>query len=152
MDESMANPQFASGLMIGYAAAVVVLVATLWRIFSKAGESGWKCLIPIYSAVVFQRIVGRPVWWMLLMLVPVVNIVISIVECVDLAKSFGKGAGYALGLIFLGPIFAMILAFGPAKYVGPGGKPRYPTPVPMGAGRTTAMRPAAGVPVNRKAA
>ncbi len=110
---------------------VVVMLATIWRIFSKAGEAGWKCLLPIYGAVVFQRILGRPGWWVVLLFIPVVNIVISLVECFDLARVFGKGTGYGLGLVFLGPIFAMALAFGPAEYVGPDGKPA----------RKTAARP-----------
>jgi hypothetical protein len=153
MDESMATPEFASGLMIGFAVAILFTIAALWRLFSKAGESGWKCLIPIYGAVVFQRILGRPGWWVLLMMVPVVNLAIAIIECFDLAKVFGKGVGYALGLLILGPIFVAVLAFGPAKYVGPGGAPS-PVPVrPNMAGRpTSAVRPAGAPPINKKAA
>jgi hypothetical protein len=146
MDESMANPDFANGMMIGLLVAVVLTLATLWRLFSKAGESGWKCLVPVYGAMVFQRILGRPAWWVVLMLVPVANLVVAIIECFDLAKVFGKGTGYALGLMFLGPIYAMVLAFGPAKYVGPGGKPSQPVPL-----STSAVRPTAA-PRNRTAA
>ena len=152
MDESMATPQFATGMMIGFAVATLFIIATLWRIFSKAGESGWKCLIPIYSAVVFQRIVGRPAWWVVLMMIPVVNIAISIIECFDLAKVFGKGAGYGLGLVFLGPIFAMILAFGPAKYVGPGGAPAPATPRPTAINRPTTAARTVSKPPTKKAA
>ena len=108
-----------AGFVIGFMAILVLMVAAMWRIFSKAGEPGWKAIVPIYGAVVLQRIVGRPGWWVLLMLVPFVNVLISLVECFDLARVFGKGAGYGLGLIFLSPIFLMVLAFGPATYQGP---------------------------------
>ena len=153
MDESMATPQFANGMMIGFAVAVLFMIATMWRLFSKAGESGWKSLIPIYSAIVFQRILGRPGWWVLLMMVPVVNLAIAIIECFDLARVFGKGAGYAIGLMLLGPLFFALLAFGPAKYVGPGGTP---SPVPvrpgMGGRPNAAVRPSGATPVNKRAA
>jgi hypothetical protein len=107
------------GFVIALMAVVVLMIASMWRIFSKAGAPGWKALIPVYGAVVFQRIVGRPGWWALLMFVPVVNVLISLVECFDLARVYGKGAGYAIGLILLGPIFFMALAFGSAVYEGP---------------------------------
>ena len=124
MDANALTPALPAWSGMAILGIVVVMIATLWRIFSKAGEAGWKCLLPIYGAVVFQRILGRPGWWVLLLFIPVVNIVISLVECFDLARVFGKGIGHALGLIFLGPIFAMWLAFCPAEYVGPDGKPK----------------------------
>ncbi|MGH7740499.1 MAG: DUF5684 domain-containing protein [Candidatus Eiseniibacteriota bacterium] len=153
MDESMATPEFTTGMMIGFAIAFVVTFATLWRIFSKAGEAGWKCLIPVYGAMVFQRILGRPAWWVALMLVPVANLAIAIIECFDLAKVFGKGVGYALGLIFLGPVYAMVLAFGPAKYVGPGGAHKRSAPRPVSTSRPTATTQAVSkAPIRKKAA
>ena len=128
--ESVANdPAFGMGLAVGLLAVIALTIASIWRIFSKAGEAGWKALIPVYGAVVFNRILGRPGWWVLLLFVPVVNVVISLIECADLARVFGKGIGYALGLIVLGPVFLMMLAFGPASYVGPNRPPRA-TPMP----------------------
>ena len=53
------------------------------------------------------------------MLIPFVNFVICIILCIDLAKSFGKGAGFGIGLAFLGIIFFPILGFGSAQYQGP---------------------------------
>ena len=53
------------------------------------------------------------------MLIPLVNFIIMIMVMLDLAKAFGKGTGFALGLIFLSPIFILILGFGGAQYVGP---------------------------------
>ena len=94
----------------------VLMFAAVWKIFSKAGQPGWKCLIPIYGAVVFLRIVGRPGWWFLLLCIPVVNLFLSLALCIDLARAFGKGGGYAAGLAFLTPVFMLMLAFGEAQY------------------------------------
>lgn len=106
------------GTLIGLVFSVVMIIA-LWKVFTKAGKPGWASLIPIYNLIVLLEIVGRPGWWVILMLIPFVNVVIGIIVVFDLAKSFGKGAGFALGLLFLNVIFILILAFGNAKYVGP---------------------------------
>jgi hypothetical protein len=98
-------------------AMVFVTLAAMWRLFAKAGEPGWKCIVPIYGAVVMLRLVGRPWWWLLLMLVPVVNLYPAVMVCFDLAKAFGKGAGTGFGVLLLGPIFIMWLAFSDARYV-----------------------------------
>lgn len=105
-----------------YLALVVLVIASLWVIFTKAGKPGWACLIPIYNIIVLLEIVGKPWWWLLLYLVPVVNIVYLVWTFNLLSKSFGKGVGFTLGLIFLGFIFFPILAFSDAKYIGPAGK------------------------------
>jgi hypothetical protein len=99
-------------------AVVVLMIAALWKIFVKAGEPGWAAIIPIYNLLVMLKIVGRPVWWVVMLLIPFVNIIFAFILVFDLAKAFGKGAGFALGMIFLGPIFYPILGFGDAKYQG----------------------------------
>jgi hypothetical protein len=109
------------GIII-YLAIIVVFLAAQWILYQKAGQPGWAVLIPIYNVIVLLRIVGRPWWWLLLMLIPLVNFVVLIMIMLDLAKSFGKGSGFAIGLIFLAPIFILILSFGSARYVGPAGK------------------------------
>lgn len=114
-------------LVFIYLIFLVVVIAAMWRIFTKAGEEGWKSIIPIYNIVVLLKIIGRPTWWLILMLIPLVNIVIGIIVAIDLAKSFGKGGGFAAGLILLGPIFYAILAFGSARYVGPAAAQGAPT-------------------------
>jgi uncharacterized membrane protein YhaH (DUF805 family) len=68
---------------------------------------------------VLLKIVGRPGWWLILLLIPLVNFIVAIVIHVDLAKSFGKGVGFGLGLTFLGIIFYPLLGFGDAQYQGP---------------------------------
>ncbi len=111
-----------SGLS-GLVALVVVVIAIVayWKVFTKAGEAGWKSIIPIYNVIVLLKIVGRPWWWLLLMLIPLVNIVVLIVVMNDLSRSFGHGVGFTLGLIFLSFIFYLILAFGSSQYQGPAG-------------------------------
>ena len=92
-------------------------------------------------------------WWVVLMMIPVVNLAIAIIECFDLAKVFGKGAGYAIGLILLGPIFVAVLAFGPAEYVGPGGSPARAAPKSAAPARpTTTSKAVSKAPVKKKAA
>lgn len=92
-----------------------------YGIFKKAGKPGWAAFVPIYNLVILLEVVGRPIWWLLLLLIPFVNIVVLIIVYNDLSKSFGKGAGFTVGLIFLNWIFLMILGFGSARYGGPAG-------------------------------
>lgn len=107
---------------------VVALFAGMWKVFTKAGRPGWAAIIPFYNVAVMLQIIGRPWWWLLLLVfVPFVNFVISILISIDMAKAFGKGIGFALGLIFLSPIFIPLLGFGDAEYVGP------PNGTPVGA-------------------
>ena len=100
-------------------AVVVLSIAGLWMMFQKAGEAGWKSIIPIWNTLVILKMVGREWWWIILMLIPIVNIVIWIIVSLDLAKSFGRGTGFGIGLAFLGFIFAPILGFGSDTYKGP---------------------------------
>lgn len=102
-----------------YLAIVIVLIVAGWKLFVKAGQPGWAVLIPIYNIVVMLKIIGKPVWWIVGFLIPIVNFVVAILLSVGLAKVFGKGTGFAIGLIFLPFIFVPILAFGDAKYTAP---------------------------------
>jgi hypothetical protein len=104
---------------IVYCAVVILLIASVWKVFSKAGQPGWAAIIPIYNIYVICKIAGRPGWWLLLMLIPFVNFVIAIILNIDVAKNFGKGVGFALGMVFLPFIFWPILGFGSAQYQGP---------------------------------
>jgi hypothetical protein len=111
----------------GFVATLVWIVAVMviaglpfYGIFKKAGKPGWAGFVPIYNILVLLEVVGRPVWWIALMLIPIVNFVVTIIVMIDLAKAFGKGTGFAVGLILLSWIFLMILGFGSAPYVGAG--------------------------------
>ncbi|MGJ4747416.1 DUF5684 domain-containing protein [Leptospira sp. SA-E8] len=105
---------------IVYLAIIGVMLVSLWKIFEKAGKPGWAGIIPIYNLYVLMEIVGRPGWWFILFFIPCVGIIISILVAIDLAKSFGKTAGYAVLFIFA--VGYPILAFSDAKYVGPAAK------------------------------
>jgi len=101
---------------------LVLYIASMWVVFTKAGKPGWAAIIPIYNIIILLEIIGKPWWWLLLFLIPVVNIVFAIWMLNLLSISFGKGVGFTIGLIFLGFIFLPILAFSDAKYNGPAGK------------------------------
>jgi hypothetical protein len=105
-------------LVLVYLAIIVVEVAGIWRVFSKAGQPGWAAIIPIYNVIVLLRITNRPIWWLILYFIPVVNIIAGIVVIVDLAHAFGKSTGFAVGMILLSFIFFPVLGFGGAQYQG----------------------------------
>ncbi len=95
---------------------IIAAIIGLWKLFAKAGKPGWASIIPIYNTIVMIDIAGKPLWWILLLFIPVVNIVVSILIMVGMAKNFGRGTGTVLGLIFLPMIFLLILGFGSAEY------------------------------------
>lgn len=110
------------GIGIGvvlYVALVVFEIAALWHVFTKASEKGWKAIIPIWNTLIVLKISGRPWWWIILFIVPIVDIVVYVIVYYNLAKSFAKSGGFAVGLIILPFIFVPILGFGSARYDGP---------------------------------
>jgi hypothetical protein len=107
--------------VIFYLAIIVLIIASMWKIFTKAGKPGWAAIVPIYNIIVLLEIVGKPWWWLILMLIPLLNIIFSIWVTNLLSKSFGKSEGFTIGLLLLGIIFYPILGFGDAKYQGPAG-------------------------------
>jgi hypothetical protein len=106
-------------LLFIYLAILITVIAGGWMVYTKAERPGWAVLIPIYNVYVLCKIVGRPGWWVILLFIPIVGIVIDIILALDLAKSFRKGSGFTIGLIFLPFIFVPILGFGDATYAGP---------------------------------
>ena len=102
-------------LFIELAIAIPIIVG-LWKTFTKAGQPGWAAIVPIYNLLVLMRVAGRSPWWVLLCFIPLVNIVVLILVSLDVARNFGKGAGFGVGLALLGFIFYPILGFGDAKY------------------------------------
>ena len=116
------------GMVIGLGFAIV-MIASMWKVFVKAGQPGWAAIVPIYNLIVLLKIAGKPAWWLALFLIPLANFIVIILVTIDLAKSFGKSAGFGLGLVFLGFIFYPMLGFGPAQYTGPvsGGQPALST-------------------------
>jgi hypothetical protein len=102
-------------MVVGLAIAVLV-IAAMWKVFVKAGKPGWAALIPIYNIIVLLEIAGKPLWWLILLLIPFVNIIVAIIVALAVARNFGKGSGFGLGLALLAPIFYPILAWGDARY------------------------------------
>lgn len=96
-----------------------VVIAGMWKLFAKAGQPGWAAIVPIYNTYVMTQIVGRPILWFILTFVPCVNLVAMVLIMIDLAKSFGKSTGYAIGMILLPFIFIPMLGFSDAQYSGP---------------------------------
>src|SRR5574344_590940 len=115
IEEYTNNPTYSTiGLIIG-----ILTIVAVWKMYEKAGEKGWKSLIPFYNLYIEFEIAGMNGWLMLLYFVPIANIVIHIMLCNNMSNAFGKGIGYTLGLIFFSTIFQLILGFGDAQYVGP---------------------------------
>ena len=134
-------------------AIYVVTVIGLWKMFVKAGKPGWAAIIPFYNWWVWVEIIGRPTWWFwalvasaLLSWIPILGWILSVavfvlylLGCLDMAKCFGKGGGFGIGLWLLPFVFAPILGFGDAQYLGPvaapaGGVGASPPPPPGGYG------------------
>jgi Family of unknown function (DUF5684) len=113
-------PEVFGPVFIGIACILALIsIIAWWKVFTKAGHPGWACLVPIYNIYILLKIAGRPGWWLILFLIPIVNFVISIIVSIDVAGSFGKSTLFGLGLAFLPFIFYLILGFGDAKYIGP---------------------------------
>jgi hypothetical protein len=121
--ESSGDAAALAGVMgfiwVFYFVVVILMIVSMWKIFTKAGKPGWAAIIPIYNIIILMETVGRPGWWVILYLIPFVNIIIMIIVAIDLSKSFGHELGMALGLIFLPVIFYPWLAFGSSQYQGP---------------------------------
>ena len=95
-------------------AFVIVSIVAMWKVYSKAGRPGWAAIVPFYSEyVLFDVVYGNGLKFLLLL----VPLYLRIKVTLDLAKAFGKSAGFGVGLIFLPPVFLSMLAFGDAQYV-----------------------------------
>lgn len=111
--------QLSGGTMtLSFGFGLLSLIA-MWKLFTKAGEAGWKAIIPFYNLYTLTKIVYGNGWKFLFMLVPILSIVYVIMLYVRLGQRFGKSAGFIIGLLFLSPIFELILAFDNSYYQGP---------------------------------
>lgn len=98
----------------------VLYIVGAWKMFVKAGQPGWASIIPIYNVYIILKIVGRPGWWLILFLIPFVNIVVLLLVSIDLAKSFGKSAVWGIVLLFIFNVIGyLILGWGSDQYQGP---------------------------------
>jgi len=116
--ESSSSAGLIVGLLVG-AVVVIFMIAALWKVFSKAGQPGWAAIIPFYNTYVLCKVAGRPGWWLVLLILPVVNIIFGIIVAIDVAKAFGKSGVFGFFLLFLLPIIGYpILGFGGDQYRG----------------------------------
>jgi hypothetical protein len=93
----------------------VILIVGAWKVFTKAGEAGWKSIIPFYNFYILSKVSGKPGWYLILWLFPI----LAIIPGIALARAFGRGTGFGVGLGLLYGIFMVILGFGPDQYRGP---------------------------------
>lgn len=119
-DEGIIAALFSSTLSLCCAGIfALILIAGMWKIFDKAGKPGWAAIVPIYNIYILMEIIGRPGWWVVLFLIPFVNVVVGILASLELAASFGKSVLYGVGMIVFPYIFYPLLGFGDAQYKGP---------------------------------
>ena len=90
----------------------ILKIVSLWKIFKKAGKPGWASIVPIYNIYIMCEIAEKEWWYILLLCVPFVNIYVMIVLYNGMAKKFGKGGGFVVGMILLPVVFFPMLAFG----------------------------------------
>lgn len=133
---------FGAAFFVGLAILYVMYVVAYWKIFTKAGESGWKSLIPCYNTYIQYKLTWKPyIFWVLLVatvvtgvlktienpgtvvtvigaVLSVVILVLNIMTCHKLSKAFGHGAGFTVGLVLLQPIFILVLGLGSSQYIG----------------------------------
>ena len=135
------------GAVLGASAVIIVVWIILqiiadWKIFTKAGEAGWKSIIPVYNYYTEYNLCWKgtygliyavayyicnlitsgdsvPNWqFILLVIFGIITIVLHFMESKKLAKAFGKGTGFGVFLFLLGPIARLVLGFGSAQYQG----------------------------------
>ena len=122
----------------------VLQIAATWKIFTKAGEAGWKSLIPVYSQYVqYERFWSTKYFWIsmilgvisgcispfaesgeatvmvsiLAVIAGVCAFILEVMFMINLSRHFGYDSAFAIGLILLPFVFLLILAFGSAEYI-----------------------------------
>ncbi len=103
-------------IVIIYLAFLAITFAGMWVTFEKANQPGWGSIIPIYNIILLLKVAGKPLWWLILMFIPLVSLIPAIIVPFAIARNFRKGSGFGAGLLFLPFIFYPILGFGSAEY------------------------------------
>lgn len=117
VDQSAIMAMFGTIMFISLALLLIIIVS-MWKIFTKAGKPGWAAIVPIYNYIVLLEIINKPVWWIILLIIPLVNIIFIFIILNRLSEVFGQGIGMTLLLIFVPFIGFPMLAFGSAQYIG----------------------------------
>ncbi|MBB4907459.1 DUF5684 domain-containing protein [Actinophytocola algeriensis] len=113
-------------LQILILATMITMIVAMWKLFEKAGQPGWAAIVPFFNFYTVLKVVGRPGWWLALMIVPIANVVVVILVAVDLARAFSRDGGFAVLLVLLPFVGFPMLAFSAtAVYRGPVADPRY---------------------------
>jgi len=99
----------------------VIQIAGMWMVFEKADHAGWKAIIPIYNLYIMLQIGENAWWWLVLLLVPILNIYVLYKIHAGVARAFGRGIGFGLGLTFLPVLFFPLVGFGDYQYRRGGG-------------------------------
>jgi Family of unknown function (DUF5684) len=121
-DQFYDTPEIPAGLIAGLIFWYLLYIIGMWRTFEKAGQPGWAALVPFYNWYVMAKIGGGPQWWFIF--IPFLNIYFLFAVSINIAKSFGKGTGFGIGLALLPSVFYIILGFGrDNRYIGPNGVP-----------------------------
>ena len=123
----------------------VLLKAAEWRIFTKAGEKGWKAFIPLYSVFLSHHFIGMShIWFVLDMILWAFEILLDVIPGIPdtvskvflivtgaftmiaevihinkLCNVFRKGRLFKIGMFIAPQIFSMIIAFGKSQYHKP---------------------------------
>ena len=126
MPEEQAQSAAALGGMfmvlgVAFLAIFALMAVSVWKIYEKAGQPGWAALVPFYNVVVWLQLVGKPVWYLALMFVPLANLYVAFGLPFWMSRCFGKSTGFAMGLIFLPFVFYPMLALDESRYLGPNG-------------------------------
>ena len=75
-----------------------------WKLYKAAGYQAWQAAIPVYNAVILMKIINRPLWWVILLFIPTINLILFSVIWVEILRSFGKNSvkDTLLGLVNFG--------------------------------------------------
>lgn len=103
-------------MIVLWLSIIAFAIVSQWKVFEKAGQPGWLCIIPFYNIIILLKISNKPWWWIFMFFIPIANIVFMIMMLHRISLSFGKGAGFTVGLLFLSIIFWGILAFDKSEY------------------------------------
>lgn len=104
--------------LVVWLAILVAVIAGTWKAFEKAGRPGWAAIVPIYNVYVMIKISGNEWWWLILLFVPLINILAILKISVDVARAFGQGIGFGIGLWLVSFVFWPLLGFGDYQYRG----------------------------------
>jgi len=108
--------------LVASLAFYVWIALALAAVFRKSGEEGWQAWVPVLNIVVLLRLGGISPWLLLLVLFPILGLfavwVLQIIACHRIGRAFGYGAGMTVLAVLLFPIWASVLGFGSARWVG----------------------------------